>query len=74
MHGDLNQSKRDRVMRAFRNGSIEILVATDVAARGLDVSGVTHVFNFDILRILTAMCIVLAVPGEPARAVKPLPL
>ncbi len=48
MHGDLNQSKRDRVMRAFRNGSIEILVATDVAARGLDVSGVTHVFNFDI--------------------------
>jgi len=36
------------VMRKFRDGSIDVLVATDVAARGLDVSGVTHVFNFDL--------------------------
>jgi ATP-dependent RNA helicase DeaD len=48
IHGDLTQNKRDSVLRQFREGTIEILVATDVAARGLDISGVTHVFNFDI--------------------------
>lgn len=48
IHGDLAQSKRDSVIRHFREGTTEILVATDVAARGLDVSGVTHVYNFDI--------------------------
>jgi len=48
IHGDLTQSKRDAVLRQFREGIIDILVATDVAARGLDVSGVTHVYNFDI--------------------------
>jgi ATP-dependent RNA helicase DeaD len=48
IHGDLLQSKRDRVMGAFREGSTDILVATDVAARGLDISDVTHVYNFDI--------------------------
>jgi len=48
IHGDLQQSKRDSVMRKFKDGTIEVLVATDVAARGLDISGVTHVYNFDI--------------------------
>ena len=48
IHGDLTQAKRDSVLRQFREGVIDILVATDVAARGLDVSGVTHVYNFDI--------------------------
>lgn len=48
IHGDLTQSKRDAVLRQFREGTVDILVATDVAARGLDVSGVTHVYNFDI--------------------------
>jgi ATP-dependent RNA helicase DeaD len=48
IHGDMTQSRRDSVMRQFRDGSIDILVATDVAARGLDISGVTHVYNFDI--------------------------
>ncbi|AHF08018.1 DEAD/DEAH box helicase [Desulfitobacterium metallireducens] len=48
IHGDLTQSKRDSVLRQFKEGTIEILVATDVAARGLDISGVTHVYNFDI--------------------------
>ncbi|QOR66835.1 DEAD/DEAH box helicase [Cytobacillus suaedae] len=48
IHGDLSQAKRISVLRKFKEGSIEILVATDVAARGLDISGVTHVYNFDI--------------------------
>jgi ATP-dependent RNA helicase DeaD len=48
LHGDLNQRQRDVVMNKFREGNIDILVATDVAARGIDVSGVTHVYNFDI--------------------------
>lgn len=48
IHGDLTQAKRDTVIRQFRESTIEILVATDVAARGLDISGVTHVYNFDI--------------------------
>jgi ATP-dependent RNA helicase DeaD len=48
IHGDLTQSKRDSVLRQFKDGTIEVLVATDVAARGLDISGVTHVFNLDI--------------------------
>ncbi|SDY64088.1 DEAD/DEAH box helicase [Tindallia californiensis] len=48
IHGDLTQSRRDQVMRRFKQGQVELLVATDVAARGLDISGVTHVYNFDI--------------------------
>ncbi|WP_242785339.1 DEAD/DEAH box helicase [Bacillus cereus] len=48
IHGDLTQAKRMSVLRKFKEGSIEVLVATDVAARGLDISGVTHVYNFDI--------------------------
>lgn len=48
IHGDLSQSQRNAVMTQFRGGTIDILVATDVAARGLDIEGVTHVYNFDI--------------------------
>lgn len=48
LHGDLTQNQRDRVMNKFKKGNIEILVATDVAARGIDVGGVEAVFNFDI--------------------------
>src|SRR5437762_6673375 len=47
VHGDLGQGARERALRAFRVGKIDILVATDVAARGLDVTGVTHVINYD---------------------------
>ncbi|GIM95578.1 DEAD/DEAH box helicase [Paractinoplanes toevensis] len=47
VHGDLGQGARERALRAFRSGKIDVLVATDVAARGLDVSGVTHVINYD---------------------------
>ena len=48
LHGDLKQEQRDRVMGSFRNGATEILVATDVAARGIDVDDVEAVFNYDI--------------------------
>jgi len=48
LHGDMSQRERDHVMERFRNGNVEILVATDLAARGLDVEMVTHVFNYDI--------------------------
>lgn len=48
LHGDLSQAMRDKVMNSFRNGTTEILIATDVAARGLDVDDVEAVFNFDI--------------------------
>ncbi len=48
IHGDLTQSKRDSVMRNFKRGNTEILVATDVAARGLDIDDISHIFNFDI--------------------------
>lgn len=48
IHGDLKQEQRDRVMASFRKGNIEILVATDIAARGIDVDDVEAVFNYDI--------------------------
>ncbi|MDO5850886.1 MAG: DEAD/DEAH box helicase [Methanobacteriaceae archaeon] len=48
LHGDLTQKQRDRVMKKFRDGNIDILVATDVAARGIDVGGVEAVFNYDV--------------------------
>ncbi|MEO3777085.1 DEAD/DEAH box helicase [Micromonospora sp. B11E3] len=47
VHGDLGQGARERALRAFRAGKIDTLVATDVAARGIDVGGVTHVINYD---------------------------
>ena len=48
LHGDMNQHQRDRVMGRFRKGAVEILVATDVAARGIDVEDIEAVFNYDV--------------------------
>ncbi|WP_371381505.1 DEAD/DEAH box helicase [Sporomusa aerivorans] len=48
LHGDLSQAKRSQVMRRFSEAKLQILVATDIAARGLDIEGVTHVFSYDI--------------------------
>jgi ATP-dependent RNA helicase DeaD len=50
LHGDMSQNYRDRVMNGFRNGTVEILVATDVAGRGIDVNDVEAVFNYDLPR------------------------
>ena len=48
IHGDMNQKTRDKVMNKFRNGNINVLVATDVAARGLDIDGVGAIINYDV--------------------------
>lgn len=48
LHGDLTQQQRDRVMQRFRDKDLQILIATDVAARGIDVDGITHVINFEL--------------------------
>ncbi len=48
LHGGMNQAQRDRVMQSFRSGETDLLVATDVAARGLDISHVSHVMNYDV--------------------------
>jgi len=48
LHGDLTQQQRDRVMQRFRNQDLQILIATDVAARGIDVEGITHVINYEL--------------------------
>ncbi len=48
LHGDYTQARRDEVMEKFKRGTIDVLVATDVAARGLDIKNVTHVFNYSI--------------------------
>jgi ATP-dependent RNA helicase DeaD len=48
IHGDMTQSRREKVIKDFRSGKVMILIATDVAARGLDIEGVTHVINYDI--------------------------
>lgn len=48
IHSDILQSKRERAMKSFRNGDVQYLIATDVAARGLDISGVSHIYNYDI--------------------------
>jgi ATP-dependent RNA helicase RhlE len=48
IHGNKSQGQRDRALKAFRDGTARVLVATDVAARGIDIPGVSHVFNFDL--------------------------
>jgi ATP-dependent RNA helicase RhlE len=48
IHGNKSQNQRERVLAAFREGTVRILVATDIAARGIDVEGISHVINFDL--------------------------
>jgi ATP-dependent RNA helicase DeaD len=48
MHGDLPQPQRERIMKAFRDGAVTYLVATDVVGRGIDVTGISHIFNYDL--------------------------
>ena len=69
LHGDITQAKRLEVLKKFKNDQIDILVATDVAARGLDISGVSHVYNFDIPQIQKVILTVLDVPVEQEKKV-----
>jgi ATP-dependent RNA helicase RhlE len=48
LHGNLSQAQRDKAMQKFRSGKVRIMVATDIAARGIDISGISHVINFDM--------------------------
>lgn len=48
IHSDIPQSKRERTIKSFRNADIQYLIATDVAARGIDITGVTHIYNYDV--------------------------
>jgi len=48
IHGNKSQPQRERALQAFRKGQVRVLVATDIAARGIDISGVSHVFNFEL--------------------------
>ncbi len=48
IHGNKNHSQRQRALKAFKDNSLQVLVATDVAARGLDIADVTHVINYDL--------------------------
>src|SRR5437868_14351524 len=48
MHGDLQQSEREAIMRRFKEGSLHLLVATDVVGRGIDVTGISHIINYDL--------------------------
>lgn len=48
LHSDISQAKRERIMKSFRKADIQYLVATDVASRGLDITGITHIYNYDI--------------------------
>jgi superfamily II DNA/RNA helicase len=51
LHGDMNQSQRNRTLSRLRSGNVRVLVATDVAARGIDVASITHVFNYDMPKV-----------------------
>ena len=48
MHGDVTQDQRERILRSFKKGDTEVLVATDVAARGIDVNDLSHVINYSL--------------------------
>jgi superfamily II DNA/RNA helicase len=48
IHGNLAQNKRDRVMKGFRSGKFDVLIATDLASRGIDVADISHIINYDI--------------------------
>ena len=66
LHGGMEQRQRDRVMQMFRGGKADLLVATDVAARGLDIEHLSHVFNYDVPGRPRPTCTGSGAPGAPA--------
>jgi ATP-dependent RNA helicase DeaD len=73
LHGGMDQAQRDRVMGRLRSGVVDLLVATDVAARGLDVQQLTHVVNYDVPCAPTPMCTASAGSAGPGVRVSPSP-
>lgn len=63
MHSDIPQKERMEALKGFKSGKYDILVATDVAARGIDISGVTHVINYRVPETRKTMCTASAVPA-----------
>ena len=73
LHGGLAQEQRDRIMGRFRDGALDVLVATDVAARGLDIEQVTHVVNYDVPSSPTSTSTASAAPDARAARASPSP-
>ena len=71
MSGDVPQHKRIRTLEGFREGKIRVLVATDVAGRGIHVDGISHVINFTCLKTRTITSIASVAPAAPAPAAPP---
>ena len=67
LHGDMSQGQRDGVMISFKERDLPLLVATDVAARGLDIEHVTHVINYDVPTTPRSTCTASAAPGRVGR-------
>jgi superfamily II DNA/RNA helicase len=74
LHGDMNQNARNRTIMNMRRGKIRLLVAPDVAARGLDVTGITHVINYDLPKNAEDYVIASAAPDGRAPRALPSPL
>jgi ATP-dependent RNA helicase RhlE len=68
IHGNKSQNERERVLAAFRDGHVRTLVATDIAARGIDVTGITHVINYDLPNIPKATSTASGGPLGPGQA------
>ena len=73
LNGDLSQDARNRVLDRFRNDQVTVLVATDVAARGLDIDDVSHVINFDLPNDPEVYVHRIGRTGAPAKRVSPSP-
>jgi superfamily II DNA/RNA helicase len=72
IHGDKSQQQRTEALEAFKSGTVRVLVATDVAARGLDIEDLPHVINFELPHnALKTTCTASAAPAGPEKAVMP---
>lgn len=69
LHGDLSQAQRDHVMNRFRSRNLQMLVATDVAARGLDVNNLSHVINYNLPDEAEHISTAAAAPDAPIKVV-----
>ena len=71
IHGNKSQSARVAALESFKAGRIKALVATDIAARGIDISELTHVFQLDLPEVPKPMCTASAAPAAPGPRARP---